>query len=141
MAFACTNFSAYGFLVDDPVTKRMTQVFEGTFTGTTADVALDLGDVAGTFWTDVDGNALGLRAKTAFTEILTKTHRLLSQKCVEIEVGFVQAAADATGKVVLSQTSGKDVINYAVHAGEGLTSYQITFMWTLNDSEMAVRAS
>ncbi|UOF77076.1 hypothetical protein [Caudoviricetes sp.] len=141
MAFSLNSYDFYGMYIDEPVTKRAVQVCELDITATAADVALDIGNTAGTFWGDIDATAKGLAAKTYFAEVLGKVEKLMSQKCLEIEIGFLQALADATTKVVLSQTSGKQVINYALHAGEGLLAYKICFMWSLPDSVMPTRAS
>jgi hypothetical protein len=140
MAVACTGYKAYGIDIQEPVTKRALQVFELTLTAAAADVTFDLSDVGGTAWSAIDGDALGLAAKTAFTTVLSKVEKMLSWKCLELEAASIQALADAVGKYVLTLNTAKTMVNIALHAGEGVTGYKFVFVWTLRDEERALRA-
>lgn len=53
MAFALTSFKAFGTEAAEPVTSRFKQTVQITFTAAAGDVALDLGNKTGTFWTAV----------------------------------------------------------------------------------------
>lgn len=143
MAFALTDYKAYGMDISEPVTKRAHQIFECTITATAADVALDLGNVAGTAWSAIDNNALGLAAKTAFTEILSKVDRFAGYACPEIDFGFLPAYGDATpasGYVGIVNNTAKTCPEFVFAAGEGVTSYKFVFKWTLQNEQRAVRA-
>jgi hypothetical protein len=143
MAFALTDYKAYGLDISEPIQKRAIQVFECTITAAAADVDLDIGDVAGTAWSAIDGNALGLAAKVAFTEILSKVSRLASWCCPEIEFGFLPANGDATpaaGYVGIVNNTAKTCPEFVFAAGEGVTSYKMVFTWTLQNEMKPVRA-
>jgi hypothetical protein len=143
MAFALTDYRAYGLDISEPVQKRAVQYFECTITAGAADVDLDIGDTAGTAWSAIDNNAIGLAAKVAFTEILGKVSRLASWSCPEIDFGFLPANGDATpaaGYVGIVNNTAKTCPEFVFAAGEGLTSYKMVFTWTLTDGARAVRA-
>ena len=142
MAFALTDYRAYGLDISEPIQKRAVQIFECTITGTTADIALDLGDVAGTAWSAIDDNALGLAAKVALTEILTKVDRLAQWSCPEIEnaLPVIAGGSATTGKYGITNNTAKTMPKLALYTGEGLTSYKFFFSWTLKDGARAVRA-
>lgn len=57
MALALTKFSAYGFLVDGPHSKRAKQRAVLTITGLATDVSWDISNLTGTFWTAAKANA------------------------------------------------------------------------------------
>ena len=64
MAFAITGFKTYSLASFEAVTAQFEQVAEFTITRAATDVALSLGDTAGTFWTDAGGSTLGAQALT-----------------------------------------------------------------------------
>jgi hypothetical protein len=143
MAFALTDYRAYGLDISEPVQKRAIQVFECTITAAAADVDLDLGDVAGNAWSAIDNNAIGLAAKTAMTEILGKVSRLVTASCPEIDNTYLPVYGDATpaaGSVGRINNTAKTCPEYVFAAGEGQTSYNFVFQWTLKDGMRAVRA-
>jgi len=143
MAFALTDYKAYGMDISEPVQRRAIQVFECTITGLAADVDLDLGDVAGNAWSAIDGNAIGLAAKVAFTEILGKVERFAGYSCPEIDFTYLPAYGDATpaaGYVGIVNNTAKTCPEFVFAAGEGQTSYKFVFQWTLKNEARAVRA-
>ena len=143
MAYALTDYRAYGLDISEPVQKRVIQVFECTVTADAADVDFDIGDVGGNAWGDIDGDAIGLAAKKALTEILTKVDRLYSWCCPEIEFAYLPANGDATpaaGYVGIVNNTAKTMPEFVFAAGEGATSCKLTFSWSLKDGQRAVRA-
>ena len=143
MAFALTDYRAYGMDISEPVQKRAIQIFECTLTAIAADVDLDIGDVAGNAWGEIDNNAIGLAAKVALTEILTKVDRLAVASCPEIDNVFLPVYGDATpaaGSVGRINNTAKTMPEYVFAAGEGVTAYKFYFQWTLKDGARAVRA-
>jgi hypothetical protein len=143
MAFALTEYKAYGIDISEPVTKRAIQVFECTITAAAADIDLDIGDVAGTAWSAIDNNALGLAAKVAFSEILGKADRLILASCPEIDNVYLPVYGDATpaaSSVGRINNTAKTCPEYVFAAGEGQTSYKFVFQWTLINEQKPVRA-
>ena len=143
MAFALTEYKAYGIDISEPIQKRAIQVFECTITAAAADVDLDIGDVAGTAWSAIDGNAIGLAAKVAFTEILDKVDRLILASCPEIDNVYLPVYGDATpaaSSVGRVNNTAKTCPEYVFAAGEGQTSYKFVFQWSLKNEMKAVRA-
>ena len=74
MAFGLSKINAYGIEVAEPTRGKFIQVLEMDITGATADVSLDIGNPAGTFWTAV-ANA---NANKAVAQIFAKVSKHLS---------------------------------------------------------------
>lgn len=74
MAFALTSFRAFGIEASEPVTSRFKQIVQITYTAAVGDVALDLGNTTGTFWTAV-ANAAALNF---WTRIQAKADTLVT---------------------------------------------------------------
>lgn len=94
MAFALT--SAYLYKLDTPshVRKWGLQVAEFTVTRGSGDTALDLGDIAGTFWTAVGSSGLGSLVLPYWTQLLGNIESLVSCE-VTAANGFLLRAATA----------------------------------------------
>jgi hypothetical protein len=143
MAFALSEYKAYGLDISEPVQKRAIQIFEMTLSGLAADVDLDLGDVAGNAWSAIDNTALGLAAKNAFTEVLAKCEKFMGYSCPEIEYSYLPANGDATpasGYVGIVNNTAKTCPEFVFAAGEGQLSYKFVFKWSLKNDHRAVRA-
>jgi hypothetical protein len=72
MTFALTAFVADGQEMDEAVTKRFRQRAIFTITAANTDVALDIGNYTGTFWTAVGGSTVGAKALLAIKDIQIK---------------------------------------------------------------------
>ena len=125
MAFALTKFRAYGLEPGGP-TRCQLQRLQFTIKGTGADVALDVGTLAGTFWTAAKADATyGAMA----TEVLARlTAFCVDANCsVVTKVGGnpindkVRATAAGAGTYTLSISNYLPVIT--LNAAEGLTDY------------------
>ena len=142
MAFGISEYKAYGIYTDEPITKRAIQTFECTITALAADVDLDIGDVAGTFWTAAAGTALGAKALVAFTDILTKVDKLSFWNSLEIEAGktIVPTGGVGAGKCAVTANTAKTCPELLFAAGEGITSIKLVFQWTLKSEQRPTRS-
>jgi hypothetical protein len=148
MAFALTDYKAWGITnrvsgTGANLKKRTQQFFECTITGAAADVDLDLGDVAGNAWGEIDGNALGLAALAALTAILAKVERFVGYSCPEIDNAYLPVYGDATpaaSSVGVINNTAKNMPEFVFAAGEGQTSYKFVFQWVLTTGQAAVNA-
>ncbi len=135
MAFALTGYVARGTDISGPNFKKGTQQVVIRATGTSADVDLDIGDAAGTFWTaaiaDTTYGALATKA-------LLSLQRVAAQSVANVAVSSNQlidrvqvASLTTTGQFTLAN----DVIgpNIAFNAGDGETAYYIILDYELND--------
>lgn len=134
MAFALTGFVSYGTNIVGPSQKRGIQRATLTITALVTDVALDLGDDSGTFWTDA-------QADTTYGELATKALSVLNRIedqaaalwCVDSEqlLDRLQAAAAAGTSYTLSVQNKRPNLTFA--AGQGETSWVIDLEWSLNN--------
>ena len=69
MAFALTKVRAYGVESEEAVNKRYKQVLILSYTGLNSNVAVDIGNYTGTFWTAVGGTEPGTTALAAVKDI------------------------------------------------------------------------
>jgi hypothetical protein len=58
MAFAITALKAFGIEASEPVTSRFKQIVQISWTAAVGDVALDIGNLSGTFWTAAANSTL-----------------------------------------------------------------------------------
>lgn len=121
MTFAVvqSGVRAFGVERDEPVTSRFKQVFILPFTGAVGDVALDVGNLSGTFWTAV-ANA---EVKAVWANIQAKLEYITSITCPQItdskaRVGSGATLASGQFKQVTT-VSGLAITSYT---GEGVTS-------------------
>ena len=135
MAFALTSLKTYGVDINEPVRKRQLQVCEFKITGTTADVDLDIGDVGGTFWTAA-ANADALKA---WKDVLASAENLISLESYDLKKNFVPAGSAAIGAGLVKFNGTQLAPEILMNATEGLTSYTITFTYSLKDEAKAVR--
>lgn len=72
MALVLTEYEAYGREIDEPLTKKFSQVLRLKGTGAATDLTHDIGNLTGTFWTAVGGTATGAAALTTLKSIIAK---------------------------------------------------------------------
>lgn len=137
MAFAVTAYKAYGLPIEQPVDEKFIQVYELTYTRAAADVDADIGDSAGTFWTAAGGTTLGAAAKAAILSILPRVGALKSCELTGDAEYMLRAAAAGASAYVLSTPATPTI----THANDGTnTTIKAVLAWTLNPSDMPVRA-
>lgn len=72
MALVLTEVEAYGREIDEPLTKKFSQVLRLKGTGAATDLTHDIGNLTGTFWTAVGGTDVGAKALTTLKSIVPK---------------------------------------------------------------------
>lgn len=136
MAFGLSSIKAFGVPSYEYSGDKFLQVLELEITGTTADVALDIGDTSGTFWTDVSDTV----AAGAVDDIFAKVEKHISISVPELLAKTLVAsgATVATGEYkYISPESTSFAIT--IFANEGLTAYNLCMQWALKDGELPVQ--
>lgn len=138
MAFGLTSINAYGIESNEPTRTKYLQVLEMEITGTSADVALDIGDASGTFWGDVsDASAAG-----AVADIFAKVEKHVSLSVPELLAKVQIASGDtvATGEYKLASPQSTS-FEITLFEDEGLTAYNLAMVWSLKENELPVQYS
>jgi hypothetical protein len=119
MAFALTSLKAYGLEATQALTKKFFQIVEINFTATAADVALDLGNPAGTFWTAA-ANAAALAAWKTCLANSDKTMNVYSAEIFDPKARIASGSALGAGQFKAVTTPDS---NFAItiQAGEGVS--------------------
>jgi hypothetical protein len=141
MAFSLTNFKAYGLPTAGAVRVQAIQVAELHITALAADVALDIGTNAGTFWTAAQANATFGGVATSALDTLVKVQAIASAlTAVQSEqlLDRLQAAAASGTSYTLTVSNLRPVITCAAANGE--TSWKIRLEWMLKDGYQALTA-
>lgn len=134
MALACTKVEAFVREIDEPITKRFTQVVKISFTGANTDVTHDLGAYVagslGTLWTAVGADGAAGQAALGILQTLQPSIATgLGVKSPEIEkrTPLGSAATAATNQVVRAVANG--VTNLTYFSGDAPTAptYYIEF--------------
>jgi hypothetical protein len=145
MAFALTSFRSYGVYIDEPITKRAVQYVHMTITALGADVDLDVGDAAGTFWTaavaDATHGTNAAKAKTAWVEILSKAKAIASMQSFEISKSKTPCGASAVGAGLVKINGTALAPEILFHTAEGITALTLNFVIELKDEHAPVRLS
>lgn len=135
MAFALTSYVGRGVEIGSVQYKKGLQQVVMTITGTAADVALDLGDASGTFWTDALADATygSLAAKA-----LESLQRISAQSVACVDVQSAQLldrvqVASLTGAGQYTLATGTIAPDIAFNAADGELSYYIILTYELNN--------
>lgn len=140
MAFSVTSFKAYGLPTYEAVTAQFVQCVEINVTrGATSDTAVDIGNVAGTFWDNADGDATGLAALAQWKSIVGKSRALLNVTAPQIESTFTRVVSGATGaqyQLVSSTVAG---LAYTLVSGQALGSFSVYITIALNAGELPIK--
>lgn len=142
MAFAVTEVKAYGLDISEPVQKRALQIVELKVTGTNSDVSLDIHDFGGTFWGDAGSSDEGALAKKVLQDVSTRVDKIVSYSFPEIQVNktIVHSGATLGANQAKFALGANKIVGATLNAAEGLTSYNIVYVWSLKDGHRAVRA-
>ena len=115
MAFAVTSFEAYPINLDSAIVRRADQEFTMTITGTTADVALDIGNPVGTFWTAAGSSTIGAQALAALQAIqLIDDHRISDCLMGVTDLKTKVATGDVLASTQFKYTGTDPVPSYAL---------------------------
>lgn len=135
MAFALIKFHAEGVELTGAVRARLQRaVFH--ITATAADVALDLGNDAGTFWTAAIANATYGQLATnasAFLQVLDdNVAGLLRVNSPQLIDRIQTAAAGGNGEYAVAIQNQRP--NITVNAADGETAWLVECVWQLSDN-------
>lgn len=128
MTFALTKFRAYSHAAYQPLNDIYEQVLEFQITAGTGDVAYDIFNTTGTFYTAVSGSTAGAAAIKTVAETLANGEAFVSLYSAELEqaktqipvVGVVLATTQYKKWGTVSASAG-----YLLYTGEGVTSAKI----------------
>lgn len=140
MAFALTSFRAFPVNVDEPITTRALQVVTLKITALAADVDLDIGDTAGTFWTaalaDATYGTKATEAKKHMATILANAETLKSLYSFEIAKNKrVSSGPDAVATKEVKYNGTATAPEILFFAGEGITSLTVTLEYVLKPEQ------
>lgn len=135
MAFGLSSIKAFGVPSYEYSADKFVQFLEMEITGTTADVALDIGNTGGTFWGDVSNSA----AAGAVADIFAKVEKHVSLSVPEL-LAKTQVVSGATVATTEYKVASPQSTSFAItiYANEGLTAYNLCMSWTLKDGELPV---
>jgi hypothetical protein len=143
MAFALTKFQARGVDIAGPSNKRGIQQVVLNITGAAADVDLDIGDDAGTFWTaakaDSTYGSLATKALEVLQNIVANASSLVAVKSEQLIDRIQIAAVSGAGEYSLAVVNTRP--NIAFNAADGETSYEIILEYELDDKQYPVVAT
>ena len=142
MTRAITSFKAFAVYIDEPVTTRCIQHYNLVWTQANSDLAADLADVAGTFWTEAGASGVGLDAKTALAQIIAKAGNRISWCAPTIQDPKTLLAASgslsATTQYQITTTS--IVPSFLFYTAGAPTAVNFHLSVLLNKEERGVRA-
>jgi hypothetical protein len=143
MPFAITQFRTFSRPSYEAVTAQFTQVAEFTITRAATDVQLDIGDVAGTFWTQAGAGvptAIGPQALLHWRSIVQKSRNIVSVQAAQVfETKTKVTAAPATNQYRLTQATAP-TLRVDLFSGDA-TPATITFVVevSLSSGELPVK--
>lgn len=135
MAFALTRFEARSIDIASVTYKRGVQQVVMDITGSSADVDLDIGDDAGTFWTAAIANAtygtLATNALAVLQKIVAQAAALVAVQSQQLLDRIQIATVSGAGQYSLAVVNTRP--NLAFNAGDGETAYKIILTYELNN--------
>lgn len=137
MTIALTKFAAYGEYNTDTNKIRGIQCIKMTLTGAATDVAYDLSDFSGTFWTSVDNTDVGAGVKAWMYA------NNITEALVAVEGDFTQSylRGAATGAGVYTQTVSNKLPIITFHTSDAPTSMVLIMKWSLADGVVPLAAN
>ena len=134
MAFALTAFEAFPIATEGPQPRRAVQRIVFHATGLAADIDLDVGEYAGTFWTAALADVTTGELATA---VLAEVQRIVAQAdyrtglyTESIEDARVRASTAGAGVYSLDFTN--KLPNYLFNAANALLTYKIVVDFQLS---------
>jgi len=124
MAFALKSFLATGYELCGPQPQRQTQKLMFGITGLVTDVALDVGDLSGTFWTNALADAVYGTMAASVKEWITTNHPIWAAPSNVLVVELfprVQAAVASGAAFTRSLNATTKLPQYVFAASNGLT--------------------
>lgn len=127
MAFVVQSVSAIAWTADEAITSKFFQNVEIVGTATGADVALDIGNPTGTFWTSVNNVAM----LNCFKDCLNRAASTISMLCPQIEDAKAKVGSGATlatGQYKQVTVPGS-TLGYTLFAAEGVSTFRISIVF------------
>lgn len=140
MARVITSYKAYGIDISEPITTRAHQVLVLNWTQAAGDVAMDLANTSGTFWSEADNDATGLAAKQTLAQIISKQEARVCWTAPAIQDPYVQVAGAPAGATEYQITTTSVVPSLAFFAASAPTAVQLVLVVVLAREQIAVRA-
>ena len=141
MAFALTASYAYPQLISAPIgARRGNQVIELYISAAATDVDLDIGDLAGTFWTAVSASQMGASVLAQLTVLYPQfsavgTIAISSPQLLDrVQV----AAVSTTGQYSVAINGTTLMPEIAVNAADGELVWQIVLTQVLNVNQLGL---
>lgn len=148
MAFALTSCFLDGTKFQGPGLHRAIQNCVLTITGTAADVALDIGDYSGTFWTaalaDATYGTMALQVKTALQAVTAQCTCVSALPYIpEINqaVGSYQGGSPSTDVYTLAVSATTLLPSYTFTAARGYLAYTVFVNWYLAKNILPTNSS
>jgi hypothetical protein len=136
MAFGLTSIKAYGVPTYEYSGNKFVQYLEMDITGTTADVALDIGATGGTFWTAVADADANEAVQQIFKKVAKHVSLSVPQLLAKVPVASGATLATTEYKVTSPQNTSFAI---TIYTGEGLTAYSLAMSWVLKEGELPVK--
>lgn len=136
MAFGLTSIKAYGVPTYEYSGNKFVQYLEMDITGTTADVALDIGATGGTFWTAVADADANEAVQQIFKKVAKHVSLSVPQLLAKVPVASGATLATTQYKVTSPQNTSFAI---TIYTGEGLTAYNLAMCWTLKEGDLPVK--
>ncbi len=135
MAFALTTAEFRSLEFQNPSFKRGVQEVRLTVTGANTDVDLDIGDIAGTFWTaavaDATYGEMAALVLAQLEAVVASSAFFRGFSCPELQCSVYLLVASAPGASQYSLTTdtyGPDIL---LHSGDAPTAYNIILQYEL----------
>ncbi len=144
MAFALTSFVADGIRFMGPGPYRAEQSYFLTVTGTVDDVALDLGNATGTFWTAATGDATyGPMAIQVLAQVTSwaDNYQAVADIFVPEVYDRIQVASSPTGTQYAASIGALLLPSIEFAASGGETAYTISVKYQLDSGRLPNNAS
>lgn len=143
MAFALTSFQCRSLDIQSTAKKRGIQQVIMGITGTTADVALDISNSAGTFWVAALANttygALAASALAILTSLQSQVTALKDVKSEKLLARLHVASLTGSAQYTLAITTHLPSI--AFNAADGETAISLLLEFEMVDGQFPVVAS
>ncbi len=144
MAFALTSFVADGVRYMGPSPYRAKQTYFLTLTGAATDVALDLGNATGTFWTAATGDAsYGTMATQVLAQITSwvDNYQAVDHLFVPEVYDRIQVASSPTGTQYAASIGALLLPSIEFAASGGETTYTVSVTYQLDSNRLPNNAS
>lgn len=141
MAVTISSYKAYGIYIDEPITTRAWQVLNLVVAQAATDVAMDIANPVGTFWTSAAGtNANGVAAQAVLTQLEAKAESRICWSAPEFQDPKTKVAVAPAGATEYQITTTSVVPSFAFFAANAPTALNFNLVVCLAPQQRAIRA-